>query len=455
MKRSIFLCAMILLMALQCTKETERIIEPSGNTGSIVGVVLQKSSGAKVFIRQATLIDSVVIDPNTGIFRFDGVILGNYNISIEADLFGITWIYNVEVIPDGSTYVGEVSLSTSPNEIRSFYPVDESEIVFDRRFSRITISVEFSKPMDRESVEAAFSTDPPSEGIFYWGTFAAGETPNYYWDDAVRATDAGGTITTYSKINSFTYRMAQKDGYTDTTYTIRLAETATDTAGNPMRFPLEYKFSTVQSSQTQNAILTQPEHGAIYVNPLSNTSLYIYFPRRMDPAMTEAAISISPSTDVTFLWPEAQQLKIFTGGPLYAETTYTITVDASAEDLDGIPLGEDFTFSFETAGLEVTNTYPQNGEIFVDRNEPVQMYFNSYMDLSSVQNAFTIHPAINGSFQRGTKHSTSTKNAITFTPGSNYQKNTKYTVTISIAAKDFHGTALMEPYTFTFVTSSD
>ena len=455
MKRCIFLFVITIVFILQCTKETERIIEPSGNTGTIVGAVLQKSSNAKVIIRQAAPVDSVMIDSNTGIFRFEDVTVGNYNVSIEADGFGITWIYNVDVIPDGSTYVGDISLSTFPNEILSFYPTDESEIVFDRRFSRITISVEFTKPMDRASVEAAFSTDPPSEGIFYWGTFASGETPNYYWDDAARYSNSGGTITTYSKINSFTYRMAQKDGYTDTTYTIRLAETATDTAGNPMRFPLEFTFSTVQSSQTQNAILTQPEHGAIYVEPMSNSSLYIYFPRRMDAATTEAAVSISPATDATFLWPESEQLKIFTGGPLYAGTVYTITVDASAEDLDGIPLGEDFTFSFETAGLEVSNTYPQNGEIFVDRDEPVQMYFNSYMDLSSVRDAFTIQPAISGSFQRGTRYSTSTKNAVTFTPGSAYQKNTKYTVTISTAAKDLHGTALMEPYTFTFVTSSD
>ena len=71
---------------------------------------------------------------------------------------------------------------------------------------------------------------------------------------------------------------------------------------------------------------------------------------------------------------------------------------------------------------------------------------------STVQQAFNISPAISGTFKYGTEYSDNDKTAITFMPNSAYQKNTKYTVTLSTNAKDLHNTSLGESYEFSFIT---
>ena len=465
MNRLLLLLAISFLFISACTK-TEKIIypegEPGATTGSIVGLVSPASSGARIFVRQATPIDSTVIDPANGSFRIDNLPVGNYDLVIQADEYRTFRNQNVVISAGGVTYIGEIKLSQVPDLVETFYPEDMAEIVFDRRWSQLVIALQFNESMDRESVEQAFSIDPPAEGVFYWGTYIVEPTPRYFWDEKAAIADGasggnlGGEITTYSKVKAFTFRMARKDGYSDTTYTITLSTAAKDTAGNPLRFPLQFRFSTVQSASTQNAILTVPEHGDIYVDPLDNASIYMTFPRRMNQSSVENALTISPQTDAIFVWPDANQLKIYTGGPLQCETLYSINLAATALDLDGIELGEPFAFSFETAPVEIENTSPQNGEIFVSRNTRMSFRFNTYMIKSAVQAAVNFDPGINGTFIRGYENGNGNpKDVITFLPSSNMAANAKYTVTIGTGAHDLHGTGLREPYVFSFITEPE
>jgi len=451
---------------------TEKIIyengDPNSNTGSIVGLVTQFDSNAKVIVRQAVPIDSAYINPADGSFRIDNLQVGNYVITVKADNYGTYWIQNVFVNAGGVTYIGEITLSKLPDLVSAHYPADQAEIVFDRRYSRLSVSFHFTKPMDRESVEEALSIDPPCEGVFYWGTYMEDVTPIYFWDernymaysDNSYVLYQGATISTYSQVESFTYRMARKDCYTDTTYTVTLSTAAKDTGGNNLDFPVIFSFSTIQSALSLNSIMTQPEHGDIYVNPLDNASIYLTFPKRMNQSSVENALTITPAMEAIFLWTDGNKLRIYSGGPLQTEALYEISVAESALDLDGVPLGEPFSFSFETAPIEIANTYPQNGEIFVScntSNNEITVYFNTYMTLSSMRNAFTINPSISGTIKRGTRYSDydEPKNAITFIPSTSYKVNTKYTVTILTSALDLHGNNLKEAYTFCFVTEPE
>jgi hypothetical protein len=422
--------------------------------GNITGKIIQKNSKATVIASQVNEIASDQIDPSDGSFAINDLEIGNYDLTILADNFR-TYIYqNVMVNGGGTTYLGEIDLSTVPDLVASHYPEDLDEIVYDNRSSRLSISMTFTRPMDRESVEEAFSTNPPTDGIFYWGTYSQAPSNVYYLTDrALSAFEPEATITTYSKVSSFTYRVAQKDSYVDTTYHVILSNSAMDTAGNHLRFPLEYSFSTIQSSSTQNSILTDPYHGDVDVNLLYLNGIRITFPRNMDFASTEAAISMIPNVDRIYIWPAYNQLTIYTGGPFIADTDYEITIGSTAKDRDGIELGEPFTFEFNTASVAISSTRPRNGQLFVDyAYEPITIYFNTYMLRSTVQQAFTIAPAISGTFKYGTEYSDDDKTAITFMPSTPYQKNTKYTVTLNTTAKDLYNTPLGEPYEFSFIT---
>jgi hypothetical protein len=455
-----------------CTKQIERIIyadpqDPNNlngngnsNAGSIVGVVIPNTSGAKALVRQAAPIDSTVIDPGTGIFRIDNLGIGNYDVIISATNYGTRYIRNVSVFAGGVTYVGEIKLSTMPDLINAHFPEDGDELVFNRRFDRLAISIAFTKPMDRESVEAAFSTDPPSEGVFYWGEYLY-RLPPYYYFDAGRTSafadysdkNVGATITTYRKIGAFTYMMAKKDSYTDTTYTVTLSTVAHDTGGTHLKFPLRFRFSTVQSAVTQNAILTDPQHGDIDVELIRYGGIRVTFPRRMDPVSTEAALSMTPNTDRILIWPEGNQLLIYTGGPLHADTQYAIRIDGSAHDLDGMPLGDAFEFSFHTRPVEVTGTAPRNGELYVSLNPYINMSFDTYMIRSTAQVAFSITPAVPGQIIIGYPNGNGEPgNVISFIPSGSLRPNTKYTVNLSTVAQDLYGTPLKVPYSFAFVT---
>ncbi len=417
--------------------------------GNIIGKVLQTDSEAMVYVSQVDPVDSSTIDPADGSFEIADLPIGNYDVSIKASNYRIYRKPNVLVTGAGTTYIGEIELSNVPDLVAEYYPEDNDEIVYNNRFSRLTISITFTQPMDRESVEQAFSTDPPTEGIFYWGQYSQAPTWIYY-EDAwnTGGFDPSATITTFSKITSFSYRVSQKDSYTDTTYRVNLSTAARDTAGNHLRFPLTFSFSTVQSSSTINGIQTMPYHGDVDVELLLHNGIRITFPRNMDQASTESALHMTPASDVIFIWPQHNELVVYTGGVLRADTKYTITIDSVAMDLDGNKLGHPFEFSFTTTGVGLSSTYPNNGELFVSTSQSIRLYFNTYMIKSSVQDALEISPVVSGTLD----WYSDSKTRLDFNLSGSLKYNTKYTVTIGTDASDIFGTHLKEPYTFSFIT---
>ena len=424
--------------------------------GAIVGKVLQTGVEARVVVNQETPVDSTDVDSETGVFRIENLPIGNYDLTILTDGFRTYTRSNVVVEGAGNTYIGEVDLSTVPDIVAGHYPEDTDEIVFGSSGGRISVSIAFTQPMDRESVEEAFSTDPPSEGIFNWGNFVYVPTDDNkdYWDDNAPADGGGATITTYSKITAFTYQLAQKDSHSDTTYEVELSTAAMDTSGNYLRFPLKFSFSTVQSASTYEGIQTVPSHGDIDVGLISNNGIQITFPRNMNGESVESSITMTPDVERIFIWPAKNQLTIYTGGPYKAETEYTIRIDGDALDLDGATLGEDFSFSFTTETVKITQTTPRNGELFVQYDEPyVTMWFNTYMVKSTIETAFDISPPVSGTLKWGTRNSSyDAKTTLTFVPNDALKPNTKYTVTVDTSAEDLYGSHLKEPCTFSFIT---
>ncbi len=461
MRTAFILFTFLLLSFLGCKKETT-IIEP-GTTGKVdtndllhadlIGKVVPKDSKAMVIISQVSPIDSMQINPVDGSFSFIDLRKGNYDITIRADNYRI--YSNQNLVLDGGSvhYLGEIKLSDVPDLVDSFYPENKGEVVYDWRYGRITVSILFTQPMDRESVEKAFTIDPPVEGIFYWGNYTT--EPMYgLFANEKSGYNLGATITTFSKVTSMSYAFAKKDSYPDKEYKVTIGTTAKDTAGTYMRFPLEYSFKTVQSYTTYNGIQTDPVHGDIDVSPLdySYTGITVTFPRRMDKSSVELKTHITPPMNATYLWPEENVLRIYTGGPFLSDTTITVLIEQSAKGKDGVPIGQDFKFSFRTAALSITSTNPSNGQLFTSQTDPITISFNDFVKLSTAQSAISISPAVNGSFSFGGYSPYEQLNQIKFTPSSSMQANTKYTVTITTGLMDMYGNRMKEPYTFSFVT---
>jgi hypothetical protein len=460
MKTYLIIIAFLLLILSGCNKT---IVEPQTEVpkeftndllhADLIGKVVQRDSKAMVIVSQVNTVDSVEISPVDGSFAFRDLRAGNYDITIRADNYRIYKNTNYMLQGGSVIYLGEIKLSTIPDLIESFYPDDKGEIVYDWRYGRITVSILFSKPMDRESVEKAFTVDPPVEGIFNWGNYT--QAPMYsLFSDAASGYNLGATITTFSKVTSVSYAFAKKDSYPDKEYKVTIGTAAKDTAGNYLRFPFEFSFKTVQSYSTYNGIMTDPVHGDIDVSPLNYnySGITITFPRRMDKSSVELQTHVSPPMNTIFLWPDENVLRIYTGGPFLSDTTITVLIDKTAKGKDGIEIGQDFTFSFRTAALEVSSTYPSNGQLFFSPTEPLTISFNNYVKLSSASSAITISPAVSGSFSFSGNYPYEQMNQIKFTPSSALKANTKYTVTISTSITDMYGNMMKEPYSFSFVT---
>ena len=444
--------ALVFLFVLNCTKEIERIMyenNPNSPCGKIVGVVVQKESGARIYVRQEVLVDSTVIDPETGTFEIDSLTAGNYDLLIIAENYG-TYQENVMVFDESVTYTGEINLSKLPDLIHSHFPDDRAEIVISS-YPEISVVINFSDAMDRESVEQAFSTDPSTEGTLYWSQSIWEPYPYWYWyenwnDPGLAPGSEPADITTFTHIRCIQYKMESRYIVPNTEYRIILSTAARDTAGNHLLFPLEFSFRTIESAQTQTAILSDPNDGTENVSLTKYESIFVTFPKRMDQTSVENAVSMTPESSTIFLWPDANQLKMYTGGPLMADTTYVITIDATAQDLDGVPLEEPFQFSFTTESVQITRSYPQNGEVFVELTPEINIYFNTYMIASTFSGAFSISPEVGGRFEwrNYNQH-------IRFYP-IYLQPLTKYTIKVDTSVTDYFGTPLKEPYEFSFVT---
>ena len=460
MKTYLIILAFMVLIISGCNKT---IVEPQTEVpkeftndllhADLIGKVVQRDSKAMVFVSQVNTVDSVQVSPIDGSFAFRDLRAGNYDITIRADNYRIYKNTNFMLQGGSVIYLGEITLSTVPDLIESFYPDDKGEIVYDWRYGRITVSILFTKPMDRESVEKAFTVDPPVEGIFNWGNYT--ESPMYsLFSDARSGYNLGATITTFSKVTSVSYAFAKKDSYPDKEYIVRIDKTAKDTAGNFLRFPFQFSFKTVQFYSTQNGIITDPVNGDIDVSPLSYnySGITVTFPRRMDKSSVELSTRVTPPMNTIFLWPDENILRIYTGGPFLSDTTITVSIAKSAKDKDGIALGQNFSFSFRTSALNISSTSPSNGQLFITPTSPITINFNNYVTLTSARSAISIVPAVGGSFKYGGYSPYEQMEQVVFTPTSSMQTNTKYTVTISPTVTDMYGNNMKSSYSFSFVT---
>ena len=424
--------------------------------GDLLGRVLQKESGAMVIVSQLSPVDSIAINPADGSFTFRDLRAGNYTLTIRTDNYRTYQRLNVIITGGAIIYLGDVDLSKVPELVSTYYPNDKDEIVYDWRYGRISISITFTQPMDRESVEHAFTISPVSDGVFVWGQYTtAPYSTIYYTDAAMNArAETGATITTYSKVSSFTYVIAKKDCFSDTNYTITLSTAAKDTAGNHLRFPLTFSFRTVQSYTTIYGIQSTPMYGDADVDPLSYSGIRITFPRRMNPASTEAATTINPNMSKVFLWPEENVLLIYPGGPFITDTTISVHIANTALDKDGIALGKDYDLWFRTAPFAVSYVSPQNAQLFVSPTQTISITFNSYAKLASAQTAIQISPPLAGSFSYYNSGNSSYDypQTVVFTPSSQMAVNTRYTVTVSTNVRDMYDVPLKQPYVFSFIT---
>ena len=138
--------------------------------------------------------------------------------------------------------------------------------------------------------------------------------------------------------------------------------------------------------------------------------------------------------------------------PLISNTIYTGTITTGAKSTVGVPLANDYIWSFTTQALSpplVISTDPVNNANGVALNKIITATFNMPMDaLTILTTTFTVKVGAT------TVLGSVTYNALTatFTPTSNLLPNTTYTATITTGAKNLAGVSLVSNYVWSFST---
>ena len=152
---------------------------------------------------------------------------------------------------------------------------------------------------------------------------------------------------------------------------------------------------------------------------------------------------------------------------LLPSTQYTATIDTVAQSPAGAALASNYVWSFTTGATAdltpptVTLTIPASAAINVPTNEKITATFSAAMDPATITAAGTFTVAVAGVAGANVPGTVSYAGSIaTFTPSANLTASTQFAATITNAAKDLNGNALIagavpNPWSFTTGASAD
>jgi hypothetical protein len=275
-------------------------------------------------------------------------------------------------------------------------------------------------------------------------------------------TPVPGVVTYAGVTATFTPSVALAAG---TVFTGTITTGSESTRGISLLVNFVWTFSTVAQPQVTS---TNPAGGAINV-PL-NQKIIATFNEPMSAATIVAAGTYTvvptlggPAVAGTVTYDAASDTAVFTpSANLPVGTQFTGKITIAAQDPAGKALASNYIWSFTTGAVAnataptVILTNPMNLAASVPLNQKVAAIFSEAMDPAtlSAPGTFTLVATVGAIPVAGTVTYNAASRTVLFTPTANLAANTQFTATISSAAKDLSGNALIagavpNPWTFT------
>jgi hypothetical protein len=279
------------------------------------------------------------------------------------------------------------------------------------------ITVRFDQPMDKESVEAAFSiarNEQPGQvsGSFSW------PRPD---------------TLIFTPISSLE-REEQ--------YAVHIADTAAAENGLPLRSAARFQVRTVGFLEVSQAI---PEPGGSEVQ--TDAAITVMFNRPVVPLVSTGQqadlpdpLVVEPAVEGQGEWVSTSIYRFVPDGPLDGATDYTATIAAGLEDVTGGELAESFIWRFTTLSPSVVTIEPQlDGRPFIP-GDPITVTFNMPMDQAATEAAISLEPAapIDYQWSEGGR-------VVTLSP--QLELATDYQLTVSNSARSQNGQATLDTLT--------
>jgi hypothetical protein len=247
---------------------------------------------------------------------------------------------------------------------------------------------------------------------------------------------------------------------TNTVYFATITTGAQDPAGIALAASFTWSFTTAAPPAAPTITIVDPGNSSTGV--LTTKHLSATFSRAMStstlasPATTFTLKTFIGNVSVTGTVTYSGLIATFTPTSLLAaNTSYVATITTGAQDPVGIWLAADYTWTFTTAGPpaapQITSVLPANGTIGVPPGTQVSATFSRAMStstLASPATTFTLKTFIGNVSVTGTVTYSGT--TATFTPASLLATSTSYVATITTAAQDVAGIAIVADYSWSF-----
>src|SRR6185503_13205291 len=245
-----------------------------------------------------------------------------------------------------------------------------------------------------------------------------------------------------------------------TTYTATITTAAKDLAGNALVSDFSWSFTTGATPDiiAPTVSSTVPVNAATGVS--LNGKLTATFSETMDPlTITTTSFTLKHGTiGVAGMVSYAGVTATFAAiGPLQPLTAYTATISTAAKDLAGNALVTNYSWFFTTGATPditaptVSSTVPFIGGTFVPLGTKLAATFSEAMDPLTISTAsFTLKQGVTPI--AGTVGYAGV--TATFTPTATLAPLTIYTATITTAARDLAGNALVTNFVWSFTTGA-
>ncbi|TGK01119.1 hypothetical protein EHO59_12940 [Leptospira semungkisensis] len=313
-----------------------------------------------------------------------------------------------------------------------------------------TFSIGFSRAMNVNSCQTAFTMSPATSGFF-------GNTDGIILTFSPSAALNNGTYTfTLTKACEDTNGMDIANPFSAS---VTIGGSGGTLGTNPSVANMYVYAGTTSACNTGNASLTdflnQSVVNACQGNPNQN-QIVLNFSRPMDPNTTLSAISISPNVSGSYVWTSNAILTFTPDNALTFNQRYTVTVGGSATDSGGILMKQTYQSSFLVGSGNASPTASSvtvlsgslagcqagigsasniltgnitNACLGNPTSNSVVFNFSLPMDTQSAQNAISFSPSISGSFAWSNGNQT-----LTFTSDATLGFGTRYTVVIGTSA---------------------
>jgi hypothetical protein len=296
-----------------------------------------------------------------------------------------------------------------------------------------SITVVFSEQVKRDTAEQAFSVEPPVKGSFHWQ----------------------GTTMTFTPSEKLPL---------SATFTIRVAGTVQDLAGNAAGNAGDMSFTTVGEPRVVSIVPGLRAVAAPVDGPITIT-----FDRDMDPQEVLDGLRIEPTIHYQASW-NGPVLTIQPTVPLAYSTVYYVKIGDPAKATDGTRLPAFIsTFTTVEMGLSADLLVPAPNVAGISIHAQVAVFFDGPVDPASIADSISLKPAVSGSIAvttppidrqpaaSGTASATPSptpaqagNRVLIFTPNQPLAAQTTYTVTMSASVRSTDGKAASSrSWTFT------